>query len=57
MKDFKEGLSKGMNKPGKLEYVFGLLGVICVMPIALVYFALVNFIFKPLYWFKGLIWK
>ena len=57
MKDLKKGLEKSMKQPGKLEYVFGVVGVILILPLAIVYFALMNAIIKPFSWLKRKIWK
>lgn len=57
MGDFKKGLQKGMENAGTLEYVFGVLAFISIIPVVVVYFILVKLIIQPLIWLKKKVWK
>ena len=50
MEEFKAGWKKGLANFGILEYLFGVLAFISIIPVILLYFVLVKFIVQPIFW-------
>jgi len=61
MEKFKGGLQKGMENAGIIEYIFGILAFISILPVVSVYFVLVKLIIQPLIYLytviKAKVWK
>jgi len=61
MEKFKGGVQKGMENVGIMEYIFGILAFISILPVLAVYFVLVKLIWQPLIYLKtylkAKIWK
>jgi len=57
MSDFKKGLDRTIKKAGWLEYLFAILAVVSMLPVAATYFVLVKLIIQPIQWLFKKIWK
>ena len=57
MNDFKKGIDQTMKGAGFLEYFFGILAFICIIPVVLVYIALVKLTIQPIKWLFKKMWK
>jgi hypothetical protein len=57
MKNFKGGIQKGVENAGIIEYIFGVLAFISILPVLSVYFILVKLTIQPLVWLKKKVWK
>tara|TARA_R110000744_G_scaffold237507_1_gene354987 strand:+ start:189 stop:365 length:177 start_codon:yes stop_codon:yes gene_type:complete len=55
--DITSGIDKAMKNAGILEYTFGILATISIMPVALTYFVLVRLIIQPIGKLFKKIWK
>jgi hypothetical protein len=55
--DFTGGIDKVMEKAGILEYTFGILATISIVPVALTYFVLVKLIIQPIGRLYRKVWK
>tara|TARA_R110000751_G_scaffold264061_1_gene363235 strand:- start:392 stop:577 length:186 start_codon:yes stop_codon:yes gene_type:complete len=61
MEKFKGGLQKGMEEAGTIDYIFGVLGFISILPVLAAYIILIKLIWQPLTYLKDYlkakIWK
>ena len=57
MSDFKKGLDRTIKKAGWLEYLFAILAVVSMLPVAATYFVFVKLIIQPIQWLFKKIWK
>lgn len=57
MSDFKKGIDKTIKNAGVLEYLFGILAFISILPVACTYFVLVKLIIQPIQWLFKKMWK